>query len=126
MPRVRGHFRADSTACSRFWAAGQRLHGKLPPKPERNAEQAANATTIQMHARELREAFLSAHAATIYDRLTKNRTTFLRAAELVTAAAKLVPGLVPTAKELAAERSRTLADKEGLEIDQGLLLSHAG
>ena len=34
-----------------------------------------------------------------------------------------MPGLVPTRAEMEAERARKLADKEGLELAQGLLLA---
>ena len=38
--------------------------------------------------------------------------------------AKLVPGLLPSEKELAAEATLALKDKERIEIDQGLFLAH--
>ena len=38
--------------------------------------------------------------------------------------AKLVPGLLPNEKELAAEAPLALKDKERIEIDQGLFLAH--
>src|SRR5262249_10397383 len=50
------------------------------------------------------------------------RTRYLRLAGLVAAAAEAFPGLVPTAAQLAVERSRRQADKEGREIDQGIFL----
>jgi thioesterase DpgC len=43
---------------------------------------------------------------------------------LVAEAATLVPGLVPSAAEMDAERARALPDKEGIEFAHGLLLSH--
>jgi thioesterase DpgC len=124
MPRIRNNFRADSAACSKYWAAGAKLLARLPTKPKRDGDQIATASFIRLYERDLRERFLAAHAATIYDRLTNNRRTFLRASELVLAAAKLVPGLTPTAKQLAAEAPLMLNDKEGVEIDQGVFLAH--
>ncbi|QXJ26453.1 enoyl-CoA hydratase/isomerase family protein [Actinomadura graeca] len=62
------------------------------------------------------------HGTRVYDRLTDGRARRLRLAELVEAAATAFPGLVPTSGQLAAERSRAQAGKEGLEIDQGIFL----
>jgi thioesterase DpgC len=43
---------------------------------------------------------------------------------LVIEAAAAVPGLTPTRAELATESERLQRDKDGLEIDQGILLAH--
>jgi (3,5-dihydroxyphenyl)acetyl-CoA 1,2-dioxygenase len=71
-----------------------------------------------------RESYLREHAEEIYADLTDDFTTPLRVEELVERAAERFPGLAPTREELAAERERPLADKEGAEIAQGLLLAH--
>ncbi|MBD0422090.1 enoyl-CoA hydratase/isomerase family protein [Streptomyces sp. TRM S81-3] len=90
---------------------GQRLPGE-------RAELAAAKDT----ARALRTRFLDTHADAVYDRLTDGGTKRLRIAELVEAAAAEYPVLVPTAEQLAADRGRRQADKEGYEIDQGIFL----
>jgi enoyl-CoA hydratase/carnithine racemase len=59
----------------------------------------------------------------LYDELTDNCTRPVRLEELLYDAAGRVPGLVPTRAEMEPERARKLADKEGLELGQGLLLS---
>ncbi|WP_067452343.1 (3,5-dihydroxyphenyl)acetyl-CoA 1,2-dioxygenase DpgC [Actinomadura macra] len=94
----------------------------LPPPGSRSARQRAAAEAAHDGARALRVRFMEAHAAQVYDRLTDGRARPLRIAELVEAAAAAFPGLVPTAGQLAAERNRAQADKEGLEIDQGIFL----
>jgi thioesterase DpgC len=71
---------------------------------------------------EARERYLREHAETLYFELADGGP--LRVEELLERAAARVPGLVPPAVELAAERERRQADKHGLEIAQGLLLSH--
>jgi thioesterase DpgC len=71
-----------------------------------------------------RESYLRAHAEEIYAELTDALATPLRVEELLKRAAQRFPGLVPTREELAAERERPLAEKEGAEIAQGLLLAH--
>ena len=71
-----------------------------------------------------REEFLRVHAEEVYADLTDDFATPLRVEELVTRAAERFPGLTPTREELAAERERPLAEKDGAEIAQGLLLAH--
>jgi (3,5-dihydroxyphenyl)acetyl-CoA 1,2-dioxygenase len=71
-----------------------------------------------------RESYLREHAEEIYADLTDDLATPLRVEELVERAAERFPGLAPTREELAAERERPLAEKEGAEIAQGLLLAH--
>ncbi|AKH86053.1 enoyl-CoA hydratase [Streptomyces sp. CNQ-509] len=94
----------------------------LPPPDARTAAQRTRAAGVQDEARALRTAFLDTHVDAVYDRLTEGRTTPLRLADLVSAAAVAYPGLVPTAGQLAAERKRLQAGKEGHEIDQGIFL----
>ena len=67
--------------------------------------------------------FLRRHGDAVYDALTDRRSRFVRVEDLVTAAADVVPGLVPTAQEIAAEEGCLQSEKGGLEIDQGLFLS---
>src|SRR5436305_2923981 len=62
-------------------------------------------------------------AAELYDELTDALRESLRLEELLRRAAARVPGLVPSEPELEAERGRRLADKRGVELAQGLLLS---
>jgi thioesterase DpgC len=73
---------------------------------------------------EARENFLREHVDDLYDELTEGMTKPLRDQELCFAAAERYPGLTPTRVEMAAESERKLAEKEGLEIAQGLFLSH--
>jgi thioesterase DpgC len=70
-----------------------------------------------------RAAFMRVHAETVYAELTDNLSRAVRDEELVYAAAERFPGLVPTRAQVAVERTRALADKEGVEIAQGLFLS---
>jgi thioesterase DpgC len=74
--------------------------------------------------RTAREQYLRAHAAALYEHLTDGRRLFLRADELCRRAAESFPGLVPSQEELADEAARLQRDKRGVEVDQGLFLSH--
>ncbi|MFD6069787.1 (3,5-dihydroxyphenyl)acetyl-CoA 1,2-dioxygenase DpgC [Amycolatopsis lurida] len=83
---------------------------------------AGAAHRVDDDVRALRTAFVEAHAEEIYAELTDGRTRYLRIDELVRAAALAFPGLVPSEQQMAAERSRPQAEKEGREIDQGIFL----
>jgi thioesterase DpgC len=113
-PAADGPFGPDSQAVSAFLVRGQELAGRLP-----DARGAINA--IMNGAR---DTYLRAHAAGLYDALTGRCTRPLRVEDLVYRAAAEVPGLAPTREEMEAERGRMLADKEGIEFAQGLLVSH--
>ena len=78
---------------------------------------------VSEQARKARAAFLHRHADAIYDALTENRSRFVRVGELVEMAAQRFPGLVPAAREIAAEDGLRQSQKAGLEIDQGLFVS---
>ena len=122
-PRDTGDFAGDCARYSRFWESSAALLERLPAKPARNAEQAEAAGRVKQAAREARARFLFAHVETVYDRLTQNRSRFVRVEHLVYDAASLVPGLVPTRAQVAAESALLQRDKEGLEIDQGIFVS---
>jgi len=107
-----------------FWQLSDSLVRRLPPKPKRNQAEAAAAQLILGAAREQRERFLSLNAEVLYDKLTGNRSQFIRLEDLVFAAAAAVPGLTPTAVQVAAEAELLQRDKDGVEIDQGIFLAH--
>ena len=79
------------------------------------------ATEQQRPTAILEQAGLSVEQ--LYDELTDKCTRPVRLDELVYEAAERVPGLVPTRAEMEPERARKLADKEGLELAQGLLIA---
>jgi thioesterase DpgC len=118
------NFAGDCRRYTAYWQLARELLGYLPAKPARNAEQAGAAETIQQKARAARQRFLARHAASVYQTLTQDYSTFLRVEALVQAAAAAFPGLVPTTDQVAEDASRLQRDKEGVEIDQGIFLSH--
>jgi thioesterase DpgC len=73
--------------------------------------------------RPARDRFLRENVEDVYAALTENFTRFVRVEDLVRQAADTYPGLVPTRTQLAAEAALPLKAKQGLEIDQSLLLS---
>src|SRR5215470_15736294 len=116
-------FPADRRKFSGYWEKSSRLTGQLPPKPRRNEGEQAAAAMIVERAREARARFLKRHGDAVYDALTVRRSRFVRIEDLVVRAAGVVPGLVPTAQQIAAEDGLPQRDKGGLEIDQGLFLA---
>jgi (3,5-dihydroxyphenyl)acetyl-CoA 1,2-dioxygenase len=124
LPTLRSDFAYDAAVCSAFWDLGKSLRAQLPKKSARNPNETIANEYIHQKERELREHFLDAHIEKLYDKLTRCGSKFLRVEQLVMEAAKIIPGLVPSAEALAAERQLLLRDKEGLEIDHGVLLSH--
>lgn len=98
------------------------LLAELPSPPARTPAQRDAAAAALDGIRAMRVDYLAAHAEEVYAELTAGRTRYLRIDELVRAAARARPGLVPTDEQMADERSRRQAEKEGREIDQGIFL----
>jgi thioesterase DpgC len=121
--RATSDFVADCARFSRYWESSAARLARLPAKPERSPDEAQAAESIKREARAARSRFLAAHAAEVYDRLTRKRSRFVRVEELVYEAASLVPGLVPTRAQVAAEAALAQRDKDGVEIDQGIFVS---
>jgi thioesterase DpgC len=123
-PQASGVFSEDSRHYGVFWRVGDELIAHLPKKPERSAAQAAAAEMIFRDARAARERFLRAHAQAVYAACTHDYSRFVRVEDLVFVAAETNPGLAPTREQVAVEAALLQRDKDGREIDQGLLLSH--
>jgi len=124
VPPRTGDYYVDRPRFSRFWQLGADLLARLPRKPARSEAEADAATAILAAGREQREHFLAAHCETLYDDLTKQRSRFVRLEDLVLAAAVALPGLVPSAAQIAAQADQLQGEKDGIEIDQGIFLAH--
>jgi thioesterase DpgC len=123
-PAIATDFATDRRLFGEFWRLSAELIARLPPKPQRNDMQAKAAGFIHERARSARARFLQAHVGELYNGLTHNLQRFLRVEELAYAAADLCPGLAPSREQVAADDALAQRDKEGYEIDQGILLSH--
>ncbi|MFH8491107.1 (3,5-dihydroxyphenyl)acetyl-CoA 1,2-dioxygenase DpgC [Streptomyces longisporoflavus] len=117
--------RAPDRSDSNLWVGLQEaaarvedLIAALPDPGARTHTQRAELAAAKDAARALRVRYLDTHADAVFEHLADG----LRIEELVAAAADAYPGLVPTDKQLAADRGRRQADKEGWEIDQGIFL----
>jgi (3,5-dihydroxyphenyl)acetyl-CoA 1,2-dioxygenase len=116
-------FPGDCIRYSRFWQTSAQMLARLPAKPDRDAQQAEAAAQILRVGRDTRSAFLRAHSGAVYDKLTRNRSRFVRVEQLIYEAAALVPGLTPTQAQVDAESARMQRDKDGVEIDQGIFVA---
>lgn len=122
-PRKTRKFSADRKDFSRFWQMSSRLRDRLPPRAKCQDRERAAARIIEEAARAARVLFLHEHADAVYDLLTDKRRRFVRVEQLAADAAKLIPGLTPAPRAIAAEKDRLQSEKAGLEIDQGLFIS---
>jgi (3,5-dihydroxyphenyl)acetyl-CoA 1,2-dioxygenase len=123
-PQVTDDFGRDLDRYVSYWEQTNRLLSALPAKSSRSNVERPAAQTLLSAGRESRERFLGAYTRQLYDSLTAQRSRFVRVERLVAAAADAFPGLVPSAEQLAAESKLKQVDKDGLEIDQGIFLSH--
>ncbi|MCB1500180.1 MAG: enoyl-CoA hydratase/isomerase family protein [Bauldia sp.] len=112
----------DRARYAAFWERSAALLAELPTKRRRSDAEAAAAALVLGRAREARDRFLAVHAEAVYDEVTARG--MLRVEELVFAFAAAVPGLAPSPEAVAAEMASDQGDKDGIEIDQGLLLAH--
>jgi thioesterase DpgC len=124
LPQPTGVFTEDARSHGIFWRLSDELVAHLPSKPGRAAAQAKAADAIFSRTRELRERFLRAHVEAVYAAVTHDFSRFVRLEDLVFAAADVAPGLVPSRPQVAAEADLLQRDKDGREIDQGILLAH--
>jgi (3,5-dihydroxyphenyl)acetyl-CoA 1,2-dioxygenase len=124
VPTETGEYESDTQRYGSFWSQSARLLQALPRKPQRNEAERAAADALLSQSRAARESFLAPHAEQVYALLTGHRSVFRRLDDLVYAASKLVPGLVPTREEVDAEAAHPQRDKDGVEIDQGVFLAH--
>src|SRR5512146_1135930 len=119
---VRGEFARARRALSEISERTDDLIASLPAAGQRSPRQRGLAAAAHDAARAMRSLFMDTHAEAAYHELTDRGTRYLRLAELVEAAASAFTGLVPTAEQMAAERARPQAGKEGHEIDQGIFV----
>ncbi|MEU7615809.1 (3,5-dihydroxyphenyl)acetyl-CoA 1,2-dioxygenase DpgC [Micromonospora rifamycinica] len=108
-------------------AAEAALDGILagcPTPSRRSPRQREAVAAARGRARDLKDAFLRTYVDQLYDEVTDGRRRFLRLDGLCAAAAAAVPGLVPTPARSDAELLRPPAEKEGLDVDQSILVSH--
>lgn len=114
-PRFDATLEQDAKAAQSYFAEAARIIERAGP----------DGAVLRQSVREAKEAFFRRHAAAMYDAITQNCTLPLRVSEVVYDAAERFPILLPTRKQIEAERAlKKQIAKEGLEIDQGVFIAH--
>jgi len=120
---LKGDVDYDKKKLFEYCHNGEKLLADLPSKKQRNTEQQCIADCIFQHCREIRQQFIGLHIDWIKNKLLIPIENHQSMSEIAFRAAELVPGLLPTKNDIDRELSLLQADKEGLEIDQGIFFS---
>jgi thioesterase DpgC len=115
-PALTGWLTGDAKRAFAYFEAGRATLETLASRQER--------APVHEALRPVRSEFMSRHAAAVYEELTSDHRDELRVEALVVGAAERFPGLLPTPDAIAAERLLPQAEKDGLELDQGIFLAH--
>lgn len=114
-PRFGATLEQDAKAAQNYFAQAAQTIERAGP----------DGAALRPSVREAKEAFFRRHAVAMYDAVTENCTLPLRVSEVVYDAAERFPTLLPTRKQIDAERAlKKQIAKEGLEIDQGVFIAH--
>src|SRR5689334_18321110 len=105
-PVLDGTVDEDASALAGQAEHGERILARLPAPVDRDAEQRNLAAAVFDSCRQTREQFMCRHADAVYDALTDGRTRRIRLTELVFAAARRFPGLVPDKGQMDEESAR--------------------
>lgn len=105
------------------WGPGWEILDRFPPRSKRSDRERKAARFVRDAMGGLCHRLLRRDRREIYDRLTARMTKRVRIDTLLYEAAELWPGLVPTRQEVQAEAQRLQMDKDGREIQQGILVS---
>lgn len=123
-PKLTGDYGRDVQAFSAFWLKGLARIDALPGRAKRSAAEQAEVAASLLEARASRGTFLHAHAGRLYREMTDDLRSFRRVEALAVLAAEQIPGLCPTPARVAAESGLVQAEKDGHEIDQGILFNY--
>src|SRR5882724_10144949 len=102
---------------------GRALLARLPLRSQRTSVQKAAGEAIVHLTADATWRFFRRHAVPMYRELTREGARSLRVDALLWEAAARWPDILPAQAELAAESDHMQADKDGLEIHQGLFVS---
>lgn len=112
----------DLTQLQALAACAELDLAELPPRARRDAAQAQRAAATHSRCRTARMDFMRRHGDWLYATLTQDLSLALRLDELLQAADTLVPGLLPSASQWQSESHCLQSEKEGWEIEQGIVL----
>ena len=119
-PIITNDFIIDKDSFSNFWNEIKKY--KLNCRKD-NSLNKLELYNLNEFTNITKKIFLSTYASHIYKVLTKNFKKNIRVEELCYLANDLVLGLTPSKNEMVYENNLYLKDKEGIEKEQGILLS---
>jgi thioesterase DpgC len=103
--------------------SGRALLARLPLRSQRTPVQKAGGEAIVHLTADAVWRFFRRHAVPMYRDLTQEGARSMRVDAILWEAAARWPDILPTQAEITAEGDRMQADKDGLEIHQGLFVS---
>ena len=123
-PSAQTGLEADAAALRDLCALGRDLLAHLPLRSQRDAPgKAAGHALVHLMADATWRNFRH-HAATLYREICADGRLSPRIDEVLRSAALRLPGILPSEPELAEESARMQQDKDGLELHQGIFVSH--
>ena len=112
---LKNNFEEDKKYFSNLWKECLKEKNILKNKNDKKKLRKIIETT--------KKIFLQQYSDHIYNLVTNNQKKYVDIDELVFTVNKFVPYLTPSKEELKKENNKMLKDKDGIETDQGLLLS---
>jgi (3,5-dihydroxyphenyl)acetyl-CoA 1,2-dioxygenase len=103
--------------------SGRALLARLPLRSQRTPVQKAGGEAIVHLTADAVWRFFRRHAVPMYRDLTQDGARSMRVDAILWEAAAGWPDILPTQAEITTEGDRMQADKDGLEIHQGLFVS---
>ena len=113
--KLKNNFEEDKKYFSNLWKEYIKENNALQKKN--------NKKKLRKIIEITKKIFLQKYSDHIYNLVTNNQKKYIGIDELVFSVNKFVPYLTPSKEELKTENKKMLKDKEGIETDQGLLLS---
>jgi len=121
-PIFSGYFGGDLAALEIFINRGEDFVAPVNNKPNRSASEQTIVDKILKFQRIVRISFLRYHIDHIYEHVTQMLIQRHSLDKLVAAISKEFPSLLPSSLKLERENLLCQADKEGLDIDYGIVL----
>ena len=122
LPKITKNFAKDKRNFSQFWkACNSQINILAANKKHKSFEN--KLYTINKISTLSKKIFLSNYANKVYNSLTKNKLKFIRVEDLVYEVNKLIPFITPSKEQIKIENNRSLSNKLGIELDQGIFLS---
>ncbi len=122
LPKITKDFSKDRKKFSNFWKSCYSNINILKKNKNKKLFKAELLKIINISALS-KKIFLSSYANCVYNKLTRNKLKYVRIEDLVYSANEVVPFLTPSRKQIEEESKKTLSNKLGIELDQGIFLS---